>query len=213
MTIAGRIPSTKTLVIATGNAGKLAEFRGLLGELPLQIAGFGGESGSIQIEESGASYEENASIKAIAVAKHSGAWALGDDTGLELDALGGSPGLLTARFAGPNATAEANRAKLLALLKNKEPNHRTARFVCHLALADPTGTIRARASGCCRGRITHSPAGPQSFGYDSLFEVVEYRRTFAELGEAAKSCLTHRARAVQQLLPEIIAFVCGSGSA
>jgi len=201
----------KTLCIATRNAGKLAEFHRLLGKLPVNIVGLEVQLGTIEIEENGASYEENASIKAATVARQCGAWTLGDDTGLEVDALGGKPGILTARFAGASATAEANRAKLLAQLGEVALECRTARFVCQLALADPAGEIRATAVGCCRGRITLSPTGPHSFGYDSLFELIEFHRTLSVLGEAAKSLLTHRARAVQQLLPEMIALLGSSG--
>jgi XTP/dITP diphosphohydrolase len=197
----------KMLCIATRNTGKLAEFRQLLGELPFHVVGLENRPGAIEIEETGDSYEENASIKAASVARQYRVWALGDDTGLEVDALGGRPGILTARFAGPGASSEANRAKLLAQLVDVALERRTARFVCHLTLADPIGKIRATAVGCCCGRITLSPAGPQNFGYDSLFELVEYHQTLAVLGEAAKSLLTHRARAVQQLLPQLIALL------
>jgi XTP/dITP diphosphohydrolase len=192
------------LVIATGNSGKLAEFRRLLERFPLNFVGIHNGPVTTEIEESGASYEENAGIKAVAAAKHFKDWALGDDTGLEVDALKGAPGLLTARFAGLNANAKANREKLLAELEQVPLELRSARFVCHLALSDPDGIIRAIATGACHGRITHSPQGPQTFGYDSLFELIEYHRTFADLGDDAKTCLTHRARAVYQIAPRLI---------
>jgi len=200
-------PKQAALVIATSNAGKRAEFRDLLSHVPLEVIGFNAEGASVVIEESGSSYEENATIKATTVAKHIQRWALGDDTGLEVDALGGLPGIRTNRFAGENATAEENRAKLIEQLSKVPIERRSARFLCHLALADPSGEIRAVAVGQCNGRIALEPRGPQSFGYDCLFELLEYHRTLAELGAAAKTCLTHRARAVYRMLPSLISLL------
>jgi XTP/dITP diphosphohydrolase len=199
-----------TLLIATGNRGKLAEFRELLASLPVQVVGLNELPSPIEIDEAGTTYEENAAQKAQAVARHFGICALGDDTGLEVDALRGAPGIRTARFAGPAATGEQNRAKLLSELADVPTERRTARFVCHLAVADPSGVVRGRAFGECQGRITNLARGKLGFGYDALFELIEYHRTFAELGEAAKSRLSHRARAVEQLLPRLTSLLCNS---
>jgi XTP/dITP diphosphohydrolase len=127
---------------------------------------------------------------------------LADDTGLEVDALDGRPGIHTARYAGPAATPQSNRRRLLDELADVPPKRRTARFVCALALADPAGNIRAEASGQLRGRIRTTPAGSGGFGYDALFEIVEYHRTLAELGDVARAWLSHRGRAVGRLLLE-----------
>ncbi|MEX0977629.1 MAG: non-canonical purine NTP pyrophosphatase, partial [Pirellulales bacterium] len=130
------------------------------------------------------------------------------------DALDGGPGIFSARFAGPQATDADNRRKLLEQLADVEPRRRTAHFVCHLALADPSGTLVAESSSRCHGRIRREESGSGGFGYDPLFEVIEYHRTFGQLGPAAKSCFSHRARAVYLLLPRMIELVArGRGGA
>ena len=202
-----------TLIIATGNAGKLAEFRDLLAGVPVLVVGLDELPTPIEIEESGGSYQANAGQKAQAVACRFGAWALGDDTGLEVDALQGAPGIFTARFAGPTASGHQNRTKLLEALQGVRTRKRAARFVCHLALADPTGVIRVRAFGQCQGRIVDGERGGLGFGYDGVFEVVEYHRTFGELGSAAKACLSHRARAVEQLRPRLTSLLLQDSAA
>ncbi len=149
-------------------------------------------TGVPQVEETGSTLRENAELKAVAYARHFGLWTLADDTALEVDALNGAPGIHTARYAEPQATAAENRRRLLAELAELPLERRGARFVCQLVLADPAGNIRAAAVGHCQGRIALAEAGPGGFGYDSLFEVREYHRTFAQLGPAAKSILSHR---------------------
>lgn len=199
--------SPRTLVIATKNTGKFAEFRGLLkpGEWRLvNLTEFARLPGVV---ESGSTLAENARIKAAEFAAHVKEWTLADDTGLEVDALDGAPGVYSARFAGRHASAEVNRHRLLMELGDTPLEHRSARFVCHLALADPQGNVRAEAVGHCSGRIRPQPTGDGGFGYDSLFEIIEYRRTLAELGEAATSCLGHRARALQSLWPNLVGLL------
>ena len=199
--------SRPRLLIATGNAGKLAEFRELLHTVPIDVLGLADlETPVSEIDEHGATYEENAALKVCEVARQTKLWALGDDTGLEVDALRGTPGLRTARYAGDQASSAENREKLLAELQAVAIERRTARFVCHLVLCDQLGHVRAVAMGQCFGRIALEPRGPLAFGYDSLFEVPEYHRTFAELG-SAKSLLSHRARALEQMLPKIVDLV------
>jgi XTP/dITP diphosphohydrolase len=199
--------SRPRLLIATGNAGKLAEFRQLLQAVSIEILGLADLETSVrEIDEHGATYKENAALKACEVARQTKLWALGDDTGLEVDALRGAPGLRTARYAGEQASGADNREKLLAELEAVPIERRTARFVCRLALCDPLGQVQAMAAGHCCGRIALEPRGPIAFGYDSLFEVPEYHRTFAELG-SAKSLLSHRSRAVEQMLRKIVDFV------
>jgi len=212
------------LVIGTSNPGKAGEFRELFAAAPLladcrlSIATLADvaardatqDDGDPEIAETGATLAENAAIKAAAYARRFREWTLADDTGLEVDAIDGAPGLLTARFAGPGATAAENRRRLLDVLaatpRAAALVQRGAQFVCHLALADPAGEIRAASVGCCRGRIRFEPIGGGGFGYDSLFELVEYHQTLAELGAAAKGLLSHRARAVERIAPQLAAL-------
>jgi XTP/dITP diphosphohydrolase len=193
-----------TLVLGTRNPGKVAEFCALLATCGWQIADLSGFHYVDDVGEEGLTLAENARAKAAGFASQIGQWVLADDTGLMVDALDGAPGVKSARFAGLGATASDNRERLLAELGALSAEKRTASFVCHLALADPAGRILAETDGKCRGRIRFEPAGDGGFGYDSLFEIVEYRRTLAELGETATVCLSHRARAVRSLRPALV---------
>lgn len=195
--------SPRILVLGTANPGKAAEFRILLDRSGWGLIDLSAFESLPAVEERGNSYAENAVAKASQLAAHLHEWVLADDTGLEVDALAGEPGIRTARYAGPGATPESNRRRLLDALADVPAERRTARFVCALALADPTGTIRAEASGHLRGRIRREPAGAGGFGYDALFEIVEYHRTLAELGDVARAGLSHRGRAVVRLLPRL----------
>lgn len=190
-----------TLVLGTANRDKAAELAVLLARTGLELITLADVPDPLAVDEGSDSFAENARRKASQQAAHLGAWVLADDTGLVVDALGGAPGVHTARYAGPNATGADNRRRLLAELGDLPLERRTARFVCYLALSDPTGTIRAESEGHCSGRILLEPRGEQGFGYDSLFEVVEYHRTFAELGDVAKSVISHRARAMGKMRP------------
>ncbi|MBC8876145.1 MAG: non-canonical purine NTP pyrophosphatase [Planctomycetes bacterium] len=193
-----------TLVLGTRNPGKVAEFRALLADCGWQIADLSDFHNLHEVEEEGSTLAENARAKAAGFSSQIGQWVLADDTGLMVDALDGAPGARTARFAGPGATAKDNRERLLAELGTLPAEKRTASFVCHLALADPAGRILAEADGKCRGRIRFEPVGDRGFGYDCLFEIAEYHRTLAELGETATVCLSHRARAVRSLQPTLL---------
>jgi XTP/dITP diphosphohydrolase len=193
----------RPLILGTGNRGKARELIQLLAALEIPVLTLADVDNPCRVDESGRSIAENARLKATIQAKHLRAWVLGDDTALEVDALGGEPGVRTSRFAGPDAGAAANRRRLLEALADMPLGRRTAKFVCHLALADPSGAIRAESRGHCRGRIRTNEVGDGGFGYDSLFEIVEYHRTFAELGDAAKNRLGHRGRAVAKIIPQL----------
>ncbi len=182
-----------TLVLGTHNRGKVRELVELLTPAGLEIQSLADFPTPLEVEETGDSFEANAALKATAQARHLKAWVLGEDSGLAVDALAGGPGIFSARYAGPGATDEDNNARLLAELEGTPLERRTAYYVCSLALSDPAGTIAAECSGRCQGRIRLEPAGTAGFGYDPLFEVVEYHRTFGELGEAVKRVLSHRA--------------------
>lgn len=149
--------------------------------------------------EDGATFAENAVKKAVLVAEYTGAIALADDSGLEVDALEGRPGVLSARFAGRHGDDAANNRLLLQLLLGLPDERRTARFRCAIALATPEGEVLT-ADGSCEGVIAHEPRGSNGFGYDPLFFMPEYGKTMAELPSDVKNRVSHRARAMQEAL-------------
>jgi XTP/dITP diphosphohydrolase len=149
----------------------------------------------IDVEEDADTFAGNARKKAAETARALGLWVLADDSGLTVDALNGAPGVYSARYAGTHGDDEANNDRVLSALDGVPDDRRGAAFVCALALADPTGTIRLEASGSCRGRITHEARGVLGFGYDPLFLIPEYHKTFGELSPLVKHQLSHRSRA------------------
>ncbi|WP_422444725.1 XTP/dITP diphosphatase [Thermoanaerobacterium sp. DL9XJH110] len=187
----------KILVIATKNRGKLAEFKELLGEWPLEIKSLL-DFPKIEICEKGSTFEENAALKARIVAGETGFAAVGDDSGLEVKALGGRPGIYTARYAGPDATDEENIQKLLFEMKDLPREQRQARFVCSLALAFPDGKIFIE-SGLLEGFIDFEPKGANGFGYDPVFYLPGYGKTLAQIPEEEKNRISHRAKAVEKI--------------
>jgi len=191
------------LVLGTGNRKKGIELAALVAPLGLEVLTLADVPRAIEVEESGTTFAENARLKAVEQAKHLGEWVLADDSGLAVDALGGAPGVYSARYSDPGATDERNNEKLLRELRDVPLERRTARFVCSTALANPKGELLAESSGDCRGRILTSLHGAHGFGYDPLFEIVEYHRTFGELGLSVKAFLSHRARAMRALLPQL----------
>jgi XTP/dITP diphosphohydrolase len=195
--------SQKTIVLASRNRKKLREMAGQMAAYHVQLLLAADLPDVPDIEESGKTFAENAALKAAGVARATGQWALGDDSGLEVDALNGAPGVYSARYAGEDATDQDNNQKLLAQIAGVPDDKRTARFVCHLAIADPAGEIRLEVSGACNGRIVHKDRGSGGFGYDPLFLIPEYHLTFGQLPSTVKSVLSHRARAFQRLLPRL----------
>lgn len=191
------------LVLASGNRGKLAEIRELLAPLGFEIR-TQSEFGIEPAEESGLSFVENAILKARHAARVSGLPALADDSGLEVDALDGAPGIYSARYAGEDGDDAANNRKLLAALAGVPPAQRTARFRCVIALlrhaADPMPLI---VSGTWEGRILDAPRGENGFGYDPLFLPEGLERTAAELGKAEKNRHSHRGQALAALRREL----------
>lgn len=197
------MPSERTLVLGTRNRKKCEELQPLLAPLGFRLLTLADLPQSIEVEETGSTFAENAALKASEQARHLGMWVLGEDSGLEVDALGGQPGVHSARFAGQQGDDEANNRLLLEKLADVPLEKRTARYVCHISLSDPSGQIRIDVEEYCRGRIRFERAGSAGFGYDPLFEVVEYHKTFGELGLEVKSVLSHRSRAVRRFLPEL----------
>jgi len=196
-----------SIVIATTNEGKLSELRALLSDLPVQLLSVADVLGAkLSIAEDGLTFDENASTKARAVCQATNLYALADDSGLEVDALGGRPGVRSARFAHERATDAENNAALLRELDEVSDGGRTAKFRCVLALASPWSVERVETvEGSCDGFIARAPRGSGGFGYDPLFIVPELgSRAMAELSEAEKNGVSHRARAVRALRPVLL---------
>ncbi len=197
----------RILVLGTTNPGKIRELIELLSPLGLELKSLDDFPVLLEVEETGDSFAANARLKASAQARHLNSWVLAEDSGISVDALGGAPGIYSARYAGPGATDADNNARLLRELGDRPLERRTAHYTCQLALADPNSKIRAESGGICRGRIRLEPVGEAGFGYDPLFEVVEYHRTFGELGENVKAILSHRTRAVAAILPQLAELI------
>ena len=194
------------LVLGTHNKKKRLELEDLLARSPFSLCTLDDFPAALEVEETGQTFAENAALKAVTQARHLGHWILGEDSGLAVDALRGAPGVYSARYSGAGATNESNNRCLLEKLANVPLEKRTAHYVCHMTLADPGGNVRADCEEYCRGRILLEEAGSGGFGYDPLFEIVEYHRTFGELGLAVKSVLSHRARAMRQMVPRLLAL-------
>jgi len=203
------------LVLGTTNHGKLRELLELLEPHGIGCTSLAGFAAAVDVDETGATFAENAELKAISQAVALGRWVLAEDSGLVVPALGGAPGVLSARFSGPAEVADRetvdrrNSALLLERLAGHRGRERSAHYACHAALADPGGRVVAVAAGACHGRIAESPAGSGGFGYDPLFIVSEYHRTFGELPPAVKSVISHRARAMRAMLPLIVQALGG----
>lgn len=203
-TIGHRDPITalvgSELVLATSNPHKAEQFRSLLGATSLRLKDLSAFDPVSAVAEDGTTIAENARLKAVGYATQIGACVLADDTGLEVDALQGAPGVKSARFAGPDATMDENRAKLVRLLDGRPREERSARFVCCLALANPAGQVIVEGTGICHGVICDEAIGGKGFGYDSHFELIEYGKRLAELGPAATNLIGHRGAALRSLL-------------
>ena len=187
----------RRLLIATNNAGKLREYRLLLKGVPFALVSPAEAGVALDIEETGATFEENARLKAQAFARASGLLTLADDSGLEVDELGGEPGAMSHRYAGENAT-DADRVRyLLGKLQGVPPEKRAARFRCVIAIARPDGRVET-CSGECAGVIALEPRGEHGFGYDPVFFLPELGKTMAELPADVKNRISHRARAAEK---------------
>jgi len=191
------------LVLGTRNRKKGIELVELFAPLGLAVQTLADFSDAIEVEETGGSFVENATLKATQQARHLDRWVLGEDSGLVVDALKGAPGVLSARYSGTDATDASNNDHLLAELGSTPLERRSAHYVCHMTLSDPAGRVAAESKAVCRGRILFEPHGTHGFGYDPLFEILEYHRTFGQLGPVTKACLSHRARAARQLVPKL----------
>ena len=189
-----------TLVIASGNAGKVREFGRLLADLGLGIQP---QPQGLEVEETGSSFAENARLKARAVALATGCWALADDSGLSVDALGGAPGVHSARYADTDTARIQRLLQELADAGATTPSARSAQFTAALALASPEGEVVLEVEGICPGTILEAPRGEGGFGYDPVFFVPEAKLTFAEMPHSQKAELGHRGRAFAALKPQL----------
>ena len=186
------------LLLATNNQGKVREYRSLLQNLPFEIVTLAEQSISIIINEEGESFEENARLKAMAVAAASRLTALADDSGLEVDALGGEPGRLSARYAGEDASDKERVDYLLKRLEDVPREKRSACFKCVIAITTPDGRVDF-CSGECSGSITFEPSGEHGFGYDPVFYLPELEKTMAELPLEIKNQVSHRGKAARKV--------------
>jgi XTP/dITP diphosphohydrolase len=189
--------SQNKLLLATNNRGKAREYRSLLRGIPYEIVTPDDIGINIEVDETGASFEENARLKATALAEATGLLSLADDSGLEVDALGGEPGPRSHRYAGEGASDSDRVTYLLEKMKEVPEGERTARFRCVIAIAEPHGKVEL-FSGKCRGIIAAKPRGSGGFGYDPVFYVLELGRTMAELEPGEKNKISHRARAAEK---------------
>lgn len=199
------VPEPRRLVVATANPGKLREFRSLLAGLPFELNSLA-ELGLPSAEETGSTFLANAELKSRRAAVLSGSAAVADDSGLEVDALGGAPGIYSARYAGPGADDAANNAKLMSALQGLPHSQRRARYCCALvfvdAAQDPAPLI---AEASWEGFILDAPRGSGGFGYDAYFWLPELEKTAAELEPAEKNRLSHRGKAMRELRERLAA--------
>ncbi|MHB1423727.1 MAG: RdgB/HAM1 family non-canonical purine NTP pyrophosphatase [Gemmataceae bacterium] len=189
------------LVVGSRNPKKRQEIVEILGDLGLELRDLTNWPDAPEVVEDGSTFADNARKKAVELARHLGQWVLGEDSGLVVPVLNGRPGVYSARYAGKQGDDAANNARLLAELAPLPDDRRAAYYVCSAALADPTGAVRVVVEGRCHGVLTREPRGNGGFGYDPLFLIPEYHRTFGELSPRVKHALSHRARALAQLRP------------
>lgn len=190
------------LLVATQNPGKISELRDLLRDSPYILRDLSEFPEVAEVAETGTTFAENAGLKAAGYALQTGLWTLADDSGLEVAALDGEPGVRSARYAGgvEKSSDRENIRKLLGKLKNVEPDRRQARFFCQMAISDEKGRIKFTAAGACNGRIALTPAGTNGFGYDPVFIPDGYERTFGELSGKIKQKISHRRRALEKII-------------
>lgn len=182
----------RTLVIATRNPGKVLEVAQILSDLPFEIVTLENYPDAPDVEETGSTFAENAVLKAVEYAKFTGELTLADDSGLEVDALNGEPGVMSARYA---PTTDERNQKVLDLMSNVPDDKRTARFRCVIAIAEPDGDVHT-CEGKVEGLIAREPRGDKGFGYDPIFYIPEFGKMFAELDADEKNAISHRGRAL-----------------
>jgi XTP/dITP diphosphohydrolase len=199
-----------TLLVATHNLGKIREYRSLLADLPLNVTWLDQEGVTLEVEETGSTFVENATLKAEQYANLTGLWTWADDSGLEVDALGGEPGVYSARYGGPGLSDRDRYLRLLAALRELPGAPRTARFRCVVAIAAPGGPIYT-VEGAVEGEIVDEPRGEFGFGYDPVFFMPAHGATMAELSPAVKNHISHRGQASANAAKLLAALLDGMG--
>ena len=194
------------LFIATKNAGKIREIEELLADLPITLRNAGEFKEIIEPEETGETFTDNAILKAKYYAEKTGLWSLADDSGLEVEALDGNPGVFSARYGGAGATNEKKIATLLNELKQTNDENRFAKFVCSMVIADNRGEVQFLTEGICQGKIALSPKGNNGFGYDPIFIPKDFTETFGELSSEIKQKISHRSRAIEKIIKYLYSF-------
>lgn len=201
---------TSRLLVATHNKGKTAEYADILGERGIEWLTLDEAGVRDDVPETGSTFLENALLKASAYALQTGLLTLADDSGLEVDALGGKPGVLTARYGGPGLSAADRYRLLLANMVGVKEGQRTARFRCAIAVAAPDGSILGTAEGTCEGVIANHPAGEVGFGYDPVFYLPEFGLTMAQLPPSEKHRISHRGKAIVGIGPLLHGLLYGA---
>ncbi len=192
--------AVNALVLATKNNGKIRELAELLNGLPIRLCNLNEFKDSAEPEETGATFTENAVLKARYYALHTGVWALADDSGLEVESLGGAPGVFSARYGGENMSYAEKIDRLLGKMKSAGDDNRKARFVCAMAIADEDGNIQFLSEGVCDGKIAAGPRGANGFGYDPVFIPEDFSESFGELSDEIKQKISHRSRAIEKII-------------
>lgn len=195
------------ILIATGNRGKIAEIRVLLGTVPVDFHNLADFPDIAEVDETGSTFTENAELKAAGYAKATGLWSIADDSGLEIEALGGRPGVFSARYGGDHLNFPGKMKLVLDEMQDSGKPNRDARFVCVMSIADDKGRILSSAEGECRGRIASEPRGKGGFGYDPIFIPDGFERTFGELPDIVKAQISHRSRAAEKIMRYLLDFI------
>lgn len=188
----------KALIVATKNKGKLKEIKELLKDLPLKVTSLADYKNFPEIVEDGKTFRANALKKALAISRHTKTLVLGEDSGIEVKALGNRPGVRSARYSGPGAADKGNNLKMLRELRGVPMNKRQARYRCVAALTDGDKII-GTVSGACEGLIAERSKGKNGFGYDPLFFIPKYNKTFGQLDPSIKAGMSHRAKAMKKI--------------
>lgn len=194
------------LLIGTTNAAKIAELVELFNDLPIKVRGLADLNHFVDVEETGSTFHENASIKAAEYAQQHGFYTLADDSGIEVEALGNAPGVLSARYGGEKIGFDEKIRLLLHELDAIPDAGRRARFVCAMSIANPTGQVAFSAEGICEGKLAYEPRGTNGFGYDPIFIPNGYDLTFGELDGVTKQQISHRARAAAKIIRYLQGF-------
>lgn len=197
----------KKILFATTNQGKLKEIRSIMADTGCEIISLKDAGITLEVEENGSTFEENARIKALAFAKEAGVMALADDSGLEVDYMDKAPGVYSARFLGEDTSYDIKNNYIIDKLSSAKEEERTARFVCAICCATPEGVI-CETKGTIEGMIAHEIKGENGFGYDPIFYVPQFGKTTAELSPEEKNKISHRGLALQEMKKKLVAMGC-----